>query len=204
MPPTDDVKGSLAKLLQEFYEGYEDEDGNTNNHAFYDFYEIGGRWSGNKLIAKLGKKNITKFRKALVAKKFTVSGLVWGKEQLKPESQIPMVDALWNKFFPESPVKVCPLFQHYKGDYGDVMPISDIPKTLKAHMVLVASPEFTCEFRVEKHVWNGTNIQDTSWNGNVLKALEMYRKKIQTYNQDWVQKNTPKDNWLCVTVDYHC
>ena len=43
IPSTTDIKGSVETVLAPFSED------TNNSHAFWDWYEIGGRWSGLKL-----------------------------------------------------------------------------------------------------------------------------------------------------------
>jgi len=204
LPPTKNVKRAVEQIMSEFSE--EDKD---NKHSFYDFYTIGGRFSGEKLIAELGREGVNDFSKLLLKKKFTLNAVVAGKEDLTPSSQIEEVDKLWNEFFPNAPVKVCPLFRHYKESYGDVCELSKIPKELEAFRVIIARHPFLeggeigTNFMLTSEVWNGVNFQNTTWKGNVQEALSLYEEHISGYAKEFKEKNTPKDNWLCVTVDYH-
>lgn len=209
IPPTNNVEESLNQVLERFNEEYKDEEGYITRSAFYDYYVLGGRWSGCKIEHLLGKDKIDKFTELLVKEKITVSGVVFGKETLKPESQIDKVNKLWNKFFPNSPVKECPLFDNYKNDYGDVLPLGELPKTLTASRVIIAKQHWEdptkieAEFMYATDLWNGVTFQDTNWNGNVKEALNEYTKKLKNMSEEFVKKNTPQDNWICVTVDYH-
>lgn len=205
MPPTDNVEGAIEQLLEEYYEGWEDEDGHPNSHAFYDFYRIGGRWSGHKILPE----NISIFDKVLTDNNITVSGLQFGKQTLKPASQIPLVDELWNKTFPESPVKVCPIFDHYKGDVGDIMKLRDIPVKLTASHVIIAHPHWDDKEKLEvgymllDEIWNGTTHQKTTWDGTIRSALQEHSKQYSRSDKEFQDKYIPTGDWLCVTVDYH-
>ena len=53
MPPTKDVEEAVRQVLEEYSESWTDEDGNPSSRAFYDYYVIGGRYSGEKLQAGL-------------------------------------------------------------------------------------------------------------------------------------------------------
>ena len=209
MPPTDNIEASLEQILGAYSENYEDEDGGSNSNAFYDYYVIGGRWSGHKLKAMLGKKKMKELYDRLVKEKITVSGFVAGKESLKPSSQIEKVNKLWNEHFPESPIKECPLFDNYKEDFGDVMKLSEIPDSLTTSRIIIAKHhwenkgEFEAEFMFSTQIWNGCNYQDTSWDGEVKTALKEYKKKMKNVGEEFKKKNMPMNNWLCVTIDYH-
>src|SRR6185312_2392586 len=95
MPPVADVKTAVAQILEPFDEQGEDEDGNPNAHGFWDWYVIGGRWAGAKLEAMFGPERLKAFRAELAERNVTISGVRFGKQELQPADQIPMVDALW-------------------------------------------------------------------------------------------------------------
>src|SRR5262245_27782076 len=101
LPPVDNVEQAIGQILEPFDENGKDEDGHRNSHAFWDWYVVGGRWAGAKLQAMLDPKKLEEFNAELTKRKVTVSGIQAGKQELSPASQIPMVDALWNEFFPD-------------------------------------------------------------------------------------------------------
>lgn len=214
MPPTDDVQKSIAEILAPFDENYEDEDGDGNSHAFWDWYVIGGRWAGAKVEAMVDNEKMKEFRNELTKRNVTVSGFVSGKGTLQPESQIPMVDALWNEFFPDSPVKVCPLFSNFHdqyckdGAYGDIMPLNAVPPELCASKIIIAKHNYEgtglqAEYMIEDSYYNGVSFMDSKWDGTLKTALDEYLEKIKIYRDEWREKNTPNGDWLVVTVDYH-
>lgn len=203
MPPTEDVKAAIEQIMAPF-----DENGEERSHAFWDYWLVGGRWSGKKMLAKLGGDRMEKFHAILDEARFTVSALRAGKPTLKPESQIAKVDALWCEHFPDSPIKQCPLFDHYKGDIGDVMRLDEIPKDLTAGHVIIAGPDHTGEgleavYRIQDEIWNGVIHVKSEWDGKVSTAIETHLKRIESYRTKYIEKNTPKPDWLVVTVDYH-
>jgi len=214
MPPTDNIEAAVSKILAPFNEQGTDEDGESNRHAFWDWYVIGGRFAGSKFQATLDKANLDKFYAELKERKVTVSGLTAGKQELKPESQIPMVDALWNEYFPQTNGGPCPLFNHannqYKSDSllpNDVMAFSDVPQSLEASRVILAAPnyndELAAEYMVSDSIWNGVNYEDTLWDETFGGAVSIFTKKRAGYKAEYAEKRTPKDDWLVVTVDYH-
>lgn len=207
MPPTDNIEISIKEILTPFLEGSSNEDGYPNLNTFYDYYTIGGRWSGIKLEYKLGTERIKEFRTLLAKKGVTVSGIRWGKEELSPKSQIPMVDRLWQEFSPDSGVKTCPLFKSFDGcGSGDVMTLKDLPRGLTASRVIIAaSPHGSLEavYMIQDSMWNGVTHVDIEWDGEVETVISKHIKTISTYNPDYIEKTTPKEDWIIVTVDCH-
>lgn len=207
MPPVDDVEAALGQILAPFDEDPHLNEGDESytKNSFWDWYVIGGRFSGAKIEYLLGEEKIGKFQKHLSEIGITVSKLQAGKQRLHPESQIPAVDALWNKWFPDSHVKVCPLFDHYndqysknESKYGDVMKFSEVPMGLRSNRIILAGLDYggkKCEakFMIEDKNWNGVTHVKTIWDGTLEHALEMAAEK----------GHVPRSDWLVVTVDYH-
>lgn len=203
MPPTTDIQKSIEGVLEEFSE-YNEE----SRHSFFDWWQIGGRYSGSKLEAAVGHDKIDAFTEELKNRGVTVSGLVWGKQELSPSSQIEMVDALWREMCPGGG-DVCPIFKH-SGDKmnGDVSALKSVPTGLKAFRVIVAAPsyngpELEAVFMVSQSAWNGCNHEDTTWDGTVSSAVRMFREKLDNYSAEYRKRVTPHDDWIVVTVDYH-
>jgi len=216
MPPVDDIEAAVEQILKDFDEQGEDEDGNANSYGFWDWYVIGGRWAGAKLEFQLGEDKIKEFRALLNEKGVTVSGFQAGKPALQPASQIEVVDALWNEYFPNSPLKQCPLFAHSNNQYdkvsgvvGDIMKFGDIDFDFTAERIIFAKPSYSDEkilqagFMLQQDAYNGCNFMKTDWNGKFSAAKERYLKSIETYKNGYKEKYTPTDEWLVVTVDYH-
>lgn len=200
MPNSKKIESDIEKILMPFSENDEE-----NRNAFYDWYSLGGRWTGEKIKAKYKPETLDAFYKDLIEKKVTVSGVQSGKQTLQPKDQIPMVDKLWNSYFPDGG-SVCPLFDHFKADTEsvDICSFLNIPEYLTAARVIIVNPEKTeAAFMIEDSFWNGVNFIDTKWDGKVKSAIEMYLNKIKRYKEEWVIKNTPNADWICVTVDYH-
>ena len=213
MPPTKDIGKAIESIMHPFYEGQEEPSGNE----FYDFYVIGGRFAGTKETCGFAQEKMDEFYDALKEKKVTVSGLQCGKQEIKPASQIPMVDELWNGFFPteNGEIAPCPMFAHSNNQYDsndllscDICLVEEIPKTLKASRVIIAGPTYDdagieATFMISDDFWNGVNHVKTIWDGNVLSALEMMKEKLGGYREEYKEKIIPKSNWICITVDYH-
>ena len=215
MPPVEDVERAVQQILEPFDENGKDEEGHRNSHAFWDWYVIGGRWAGVKLECTLDEAKKEAFFAELKSRKVTVSGVKAGKDKLQPESQIPMVDALWNEFFPDSPLKVCPFFDHFNDQYKnsegfpDIMRLKDVPKELAAAHVIIAGPSWKddgtlkAEHMVQESLWNGVSFVKAKWDGKVQSAIDEHREKLTGYKPGYAAKHDPQADWLVVTVDSH-
>lgn len=220
MPPTDDIAAAIKQVMEFFCDEEYDKEGNETGrkeHAdWWDWFVIGGRFSGAKLEASVDSEKMEAFHAALKDAKVTVSGLVCGKQELSPASQIPMVDALWQKFFPGT-TKACPLFQHARSQYGkegvyhdDVCRVDEIPERLSCCRLIVANAAWNQETKKHDHpteirpvamlateFWNRVEHQETKFDGKVKGGVELIRTR-DTHNRVPIG-----DKWLVVTVDYH-
>lgn len=216
IPPTNAAQPAIEEVLKPFDENYEDEEGWRNPHSFWDFYVIGGRWSGHHLESSIDKDQKKKFFDELEQRKVTVSGLRMGKQELQPADQIPMVDALWRQYFPESELKVCPFFKHFGDQYAhscmDIDMLGNVPlDKIKCSRMIIAGPHWNddskleAKWMIEESIWNGCNYQDTGWDGLVSTGLEMQRAylEMQQRKEDYLKKHIPTDDWLIATIDYH-
>ena len=192
MSPTNnaEIEKTVEKIMASFQE---------LEHCFYDYYVIGGRFSGGKRKATLNVDKLNKFYERLKELKVTVSSFVCGKQTLNPESQIPMVDKLWKEMFPESNLDVCPLFSHFNDPYKhsineDVWKFEDLLLDMYVSIVIFAF-EGKARYILQKEFWNGINYQDTKWDGTIKQALEMYKSNLDM--------PLPEKDWLCITLDCH-
>ena len=211
MPPTNDVEMQTKSIMAEYDENAEStDDFDANPHAFWDFWVIGGRWAGSKLRATLDGEKLDRFIDELKNRKVTCSAVQAGKQSLSPASQIPMVDALWAEYFPESGIKVCPLFAHSNDQYdsssnlpGDICKVSEVPDGFKCSHVLIACESYRKDGSYaatamrQTSVWNGCNFEKTDFDGTVKQAIQDYNKKMPNAELHI------KGDWICVTVDYH-
>lgn len=213
MPPTSDIKGQVSKILAPFDKNATDEDGLKDR--FWDFYVIGGRFSGSKLNHRMGDERVKAFVAELEEIKVTVSGMTCGKQTLQPASQIPTVDALWRERFPDSGLTVCPLFSHSNDQYdsdstipGDVCELAQVGDDYKASRVVIAGPNFDGSSIEPLHMeqdsfWNGVNHLETTWDGTVADAVNRFADRIRGYKPEYIARVTPQADWLVVTVDVH-
>lgn len=203
MPPTDDVAAAVEKILAPFSENDEEA-----RHAFWDWYQLGGRYSGAKLEARVPKEKREAFFVALKQMGVTVSGLQWGKQELSPASQAPAVDALWREMCPGAGA-TCPIFKHSGEGVGvlDICTLSEVPDELAAYSLIIAGPNYAGELAAaelsHQSIWNGVTHQDTTFKGGVKAAIDEFLERINSYTDEYKERLTPKPDWLVVTVDYH-
>lgn len=207
MPPTDDVEGAVSKALFDFCE--ENDDQYKAARGWWDWYEIGGRWSGEKQNVLLGRDKIKAFYDELTERGVTVSGFRAGKEQLEPRSQVQEVDALWRERFPGHG-DVCPLFSHAPDRMdADVMELGKVSGALTCERFLVVNPhddEYCAgetRFLLNKEIWNGMNRETTTWNGTVAQAMLMLGEHDAGFTAEWLATHKPQLDWPMVTVDVH-
>ena len=220
-----DEKVAVSAIIEQFREEGKNEEGFPNLHPWWDFFLISGRYSGRKLLADIEQERIDAFYALLKEKGVTVSGLQWGKQALSPISQIPMVDALWQAHFPESPVKICPLFKHSNPDdgkmYGDIDYFEHVSKSLTCHRIIFAAEKFWTEevkdqwgrpegryqlepdFMLADEFWNGVNLETTQWDATFGHALELHEQYLSHLTEKAQARLRPQEDWLVVTVDYH-
>src|SRR5690606_37139862 len=126
--------------------------------------------------ARFPEDRMEAFYAELKDRKETVSGIQAGKQELSPASQIPRVDEVWRKHFPEGGA-VCPLFAHYQNRYEnsrgepDICRLKDLPPVLTASHVMIGSDEGRTVFMIQESQWNGVTHVDAKWDGKVLSAI---------------------------------
>lgn len=203
------IQAAVDAVMRDFCDEIYDDDGEEigkEKHAYWwDWYLIGGRFSGHKTEARVGKERIAAFYEILKEHKVTVSNFQCGKQELMPTTQIPLVDELWRKHCPGHGDK-CLLFAHARDQYiksglypDDICTVADIPQELTCDRFIVADWfTFRDETRLDpkemyaKEFWNGKTWQNTDFDGTVLSAIERAKKDVNI-----------QPDWLCVTVDYH-
>lgn len=221
IPPTTDIQGSITQVMNYFCsEKYDDDDneiGRENHADWWDWWVIGGRWSGAKLMARYDPKKLNQFRQKLNEMHITVSSLRAGKETLQPASQIPVVDKLWQEWFPDGG-EHCPLFDHARDQYkqdgfdDDVCLVPDVPDNLTAERVILAIPGYGRGMKPDSvgpagmlvaEFWNGCMYQKTEWDGKVKSAIAILTKRHNAKCRDEYRVDPINDSYLVVTVDYH-
>jgi hypothetical protein len=227
IPPTMDIEAAVTSVLNPYCEHVEDLDEDdqytAKRYGFWDFWVIGGRWAGRKLLAKYDKAKVDEFYEWLQAEKITVSDIQFGKQELSPASQVPKVDAKWNEMFPSAEFVPCPVFRHSNDQFGkglsstlpsDITRLSDVPAALTCGRVIFAKPSFVSEskdwtgpleaaFMLTDSAYNGCNHMKVEWDGTFASAVDKYRESLKNYSEEFAARVTPQNDWLVITVDYH-
>lgn len=215
-PDHENLEEAVAAVLAPFDENVEE-----NRQPFWDWWVIGGRYAGQKLLAGLDQSKVTEFYQWMKDEGVTVSGFVAGKQELSPKDQIPKVDAKWREMFPQSKQETCPLFNHSNDQYGrvgestirgDISKLGESPADLECERVIFAGREWEDDgwtgrirpvFMLSRDWWNGVNHLNSDWDGKVSTAIERWRKHMESYAHRYRLIHEPNDEWIVVTVDYH-
>ncbi len=176
----EDFEAQVKNILVPFEKRYIDE----NLEGFWDWYQIGGRWTGihtgydpyederNLEICRIC--NGTGFRMDGLGQKhretdptYSCNGCGEYDKEMK----------LWRQGNGKS-VKWPTNFAFYE---GDVISVSEVENDLECYMLIVGDKIF------QDKVWNGKNFVDTDSNGNVMETL----------------RGLDINSGYLVTVDYH-
>lgn len=210
---TKDISSVIAEIMKPFDENEED-----SYYSFWDGYVIGGRFAGQKEIHSFDQEKVEEFYQLLNENKITVSSVQCGKQEISPPEQIPLVDKLWNDLFIENDSRPCPLFNHSNNQYdeygiicGDIMPVKECLEFECGHLIIASlhkynfkyDPKWKADYMIEKSMYNGVSLIDTGWDGKIKTAIEMFKKSIEDYNDDFKKTFDDIENWISVTVDYH-
>ena len=184
------------------------------NKTTFSYYIIGGRFAGRKKIDELDDNKMDNFYNKLQEKEITVSGIVAGKETLKPKEQIEKVDNLWFKYFPDWQGEHCPVFDHankkYEDDpiYGDIMELGNVAvNQVECNTVIFAHydahdyNEWNIERMYRTKVYNGFTHQETKFDGQLGEAMIKYEKHLEQLNDDFAEKINLEKDWLTITLD---
>lgn len=211
MPPVANIEEAVGVILKPFSE-CTDEEEESNTHAFWDWWQLGGRYSGAKLEAHCGER-LQEFRDWLHAEGVTVSGLQFGKPTLQPADQRAKIDAKWVEMFPKAGA-ICPLFDYSgKTMEGDACTVAEIPEALRAYSCIIAGPRYNggkydgpleAKELLHKSIWNGCTHQDTTWDGGVRSAIAQHAERLKNSAEEYKAALTIQPDWIVVTVDYHC
>lgn len=208
------VENSVKQVMESFFD-QDDEEEKEGHCDWWDFFVIGGRWSGHKVRATLDPKKLEWFHAELNRRNVTVSGVTCGKQRLEPVSQVPMVDALWRETFPGKGDQ-CWIFDHARDQYGrkgvymdDVCTVAETPEFLTCCRLIVAKPHWQHKTKLEAgrmiatEYWNRVEHQKTDFDGKVRPALLKMLEEKKDPDFYKMQGIDLADDWLVVTVDYH-
>lgn len=208
MPPVsiEDIPDVISEVLKPF-----DESNSENSNSFWDFYVIGGRWAGTKLISHYDKNKVDQFWEWLREEGITVSGLQCGKQELNPSFQNQKVDEKWNEMFPSESFVHCPLFNHSNNQYGegltsslpgDIEKLSDVSRDLECNRVIICGKSYSSDsrnwtgpmearFMLTQTQWNGVNHMKVDWDGKLFTALDKYKESLENYRNEFQVVNSP-------------
>ena len=206
MPAGEDTENRVKEVMAPYHEGREDRTG----HEFWDFWTIGGRFMGRKLMDGFGSKRMDAFFLVLNERGCTVSSFQAGKQELKPTEQIPGVDALWREHFPDGG-DTCPIFNHFQNPQWDTMYLGSCSREMKCARIIFAREsqwdetrkEYEPFFMLTEDFYNGVNFEKAAWDKTLGHALELLSQGIKHNQPEAVQHKTPAPDWRVVTVDYH-
>ena len=209
MPPTTlvQIKERVLDILYPL-SGWAAREGPTTTDCLYDWLHFGGHFAGTKLYLRLDPERRRQFWDELDREAFDSDthrigqDRMWGIEgnvedrdssidpgRLWSVRDIPAVDALWRKWFPEDKVGKFPLSPYYPEGKQDICRVDQIPEKLTAYAVVVANEDKELfQFRSEvfgEHTW-----RSTGFNGFVLDALRQCR----------ACGVEPAPDWLAVTL----
>lgn len=217
IPPTKDIKASITTVMEYFIE--EDDKGEKpkGGHAdWWDFWEIGGRFSGRKIECKIDPNKLTQFNEFLKDQNITVSPVTCGKHGIE------RVDICTVATIPDE--LTCdrliiaglePNFEEWsrnfdlaKAEFGvGVTEESFFHQHPRWNEARRKADDVTpkTELCVQRmwllSYWNTVEWQPTAFEGNVKKALADMRTQPRLSDEyPWCGW---EDDYLVVTVDYH-
>lgn len=211
LPPeaADRIEDAIAEVLAPFCEHRDDA-----AHTFWDWWVIGGRYSGKHVLQRYEPNTLAEFWKWCQDAKVQVSSLTFGKQTLMKEWQEP-VDAKWNELFPGSGLDRCPLFDSFNDRHEtDVCKVSELGQWSNSYQLIIAGPSFNYdpetkdgEFTLDRlkaremvavEHWNGVGFVESKWEGSTHDFLATDKPSPGTKDLA-----TVTDDWLAVTIDYH-
>ncbi len=209
MPPTEKIDEEISRILAPFDEGKED-----SRNAFWDWYQIGGRFTGDHdgFDAASDENNIEKcdlcagtgFRADDVGNRAREAEATYicngcGKRQ---------EGGTWthSEFGAGKRLKWPTQWARYK---GDIIPLRDLKPTQTAFRVIIAAPNHAgtgmeAVFMAAKDNWNGASFDESKWDGSIAEAIEKHKERAKNYRDEYAEKVTPTDDWIAVSIDYHC
>ncbi len=186
----------------------------TTAEYLHESFYVGGDFSGTKTYLRLDPERLRQFWEEFDSVDFnTDSGRAgigqdtfWSltsafdldigraafeEYRMWSRRDLPKVNALWRKWFPEDEVGEFPLSPYYPTGDWDICRADRIPDNLKADAVVVAN-EDEVVFQLRTEIWDSTRgFQHTDFDGSVLNALRQCR----------ACGVEPAPDWLAVTLD---
>jgi len=171
-----DVFEAVSKVMEPYELWFDEATG--ERHGFWDWFVVGGQWSGAHTIATLDPSKIEKFYKICEEKRLFWCGVKSPKKVQEAKRREEFL-----KLFPgfEGPIPTCR--DRYKDDgyVDDVVSVGRVSPRLTCYTLIL--PDEVLHYKV----WTGVDFCRTDFDGYVKKALE--QRGITT--------------GYLVTVDYH-
>ena len=175
IPPVelDDLDRYLEDLMEPFSAHRMEP---TTHERWFDYWDIGGQFAGDKLRAAL---------------------------DVQEDTDPAVVRARWQQ---RSPRQDCPLPVVGGGYIAeDALELAEA-LTLTSYTcsyVMFVSAAFQPQYVLIRTPWTGQNFLDSTWDGTLSHALAMWDDTFAEYSASFRKKHRPADDWLAVTVDCH-
>jgi len=169
-----DVLKAVSEVMRPFRERF-----NEVRSGFWDWWVIGGRFSGVHTETKLDPRKLKEFYRICKEKGLFCYGSENPEEVQKARRREEFL-----RLFPgfKGPIPSCRDAYKEDGYPDDVVPVEEITGRLRCYTLILSGEVLHLE------VWDGNEFRKTDFDGYVKKALEM--SGITT--------------GYLVTVDYHC
>jgi len=171
-----DVLKAVSKAMEPYREWFNEE---TDEYGgFWDWFVIGGRWSGEHTKMKLDQEKLRDFYKVCEEK-----GLFWIGGEYSEEVQKVRRCEEFLRIFPDFKGLIPTCRDVYKEDgyADDIVPVEEVTPQLRCYTLIL--PGEVLHYKV----WDGKAFRKTGFDGCVKKALDA--RGITT--------------GYLVTVDYH-
>lgn len=148
----------------------------------WDWFVVGGCWSGEKLMAKLDPNKVKAF-----SAEFEKRGYGWTSMEHPEEERRRDTHKLFMKYFPNFKGEIPVYRDQYKegGGEGDICKVSELPEKFSCHTLIIPGKRSAEVLMTQE--WDGKDFVKTSFDGDAVAELK---------------KRGLTDGYL-VTVDYH-
>jgi len=172
-----DVLKAVSRVMEPYRERIDEETDECS--GFWDWWVIGGRWSGIHTETKLDPVRLNEFYRVCNEKGLFLYGSKNPEDVQKARRAEEFL-----KFFPnfEGPVPTCRDVYKEDGYADDTAPVEEVTERLRCYTLILPGEV------LHREVWDGKAFRETDFDGYVKKALEA-RGMTTGY---------------LVTVDYHC
>ena len=182
IPPTDQPHFTITNIMDAYMLC---DSCHNNSDAIGDWYVIGGRWAGEKLIKSLDPQKIKSYKKELKQSELRVMSVQAVKPTPCDKKNSLLADQVWRKHFPdinENPF-MSDYSDQYENDLRDVWKLKDVPKNLTASGLIVTHSHHE-------------EIICLPQSGEILKVVDEINKlDFSRYEIN--------DDWLLATIDIH-